>query len=575
MPASPVHHTAIDKTGAWDGPAAEKAFDKVAADFVKFYAWVDKGASDSDATGTDKEDGWGPHHDVDAKGVPGAANMKGVEAAMAALNGAHGTTSRIPDGDRQGVWDHLAAHYKDAGTDPKDIPVLARSRVVGGETRDGVMPTKSFPTYAPIPYRVDADEAVTCPNCGLKNDNDARYCDQCGTELEGRTDVQPEVPNPAVIPDSEGGNADGSETVPLTPQTYTPAPYNPEADETVQCPTCQKLNDPDAKYCDQDGTYLVGRTDVKVNGPVEEIDNVNRSVTRAIPDDQMASCSVCESDNDPDASYCDQCGTPMAADPESAEGTSSDPDAAEENINDDSSRSRLWAKAKKRAPRESLIRHVEFRAEPDDDGLTLEGYAAVFNEPAMIDSWEGTFRERMMPGAFAKTLSERSPVMMFDHGKHPLIGQLPIASIQTLREDSKGLYVKARLADNWLVEPVRDAIRSQAISGMSMRMSVVKDTWAVGSDRIAERSLKEVALMELGPVVFPAYESTSVSVRSRELFTALSDSEVRAELARIFASGTDLRSAAEAQDEPARHSPRTRSQRQAARLRALSLKGTI
>ena len=35
----------------------------------------------------------------------------------------------------------------------------------------------------------------------------------------------------------------------------------------------------------------------------------------------------------------------------------------------------------------------------DDDGLTLDGYAAVFNRKTIIDSWEGRFWEQIAPGA--------------------------------------------------------------------------------------------------------------------------------------------------------------------------------
>jgi len=56
----------------------------------------------------------------------------------------------------------------------------------------------------------------------------------------------------------------------------------------------------------------------------------------------------------------------------------------------------------------SEIRNVPFemvRAEPDGDGLTLEGYAAVFDSPTEINERGGTFIERIKPGAFKKTLS--------------------------------------------------------------------------------------------------------------------------------------------------------------------------
>ena len=218
------------------------------------------------------------------------------------------------------------------------------------------------------------------------------------------------------------------------------------------------------------------------------------------------------------------------------------------------------------APKDSLVRHVEFRAEPSGDGLTLEGYAAVFNEWTDIDSWEGTFRERIAPGAFKKTLSERTPILQFDHGTHPLIGSLPLGVFTSIKEDEHGLRVKARLSDNWLVQPIRDAIRDGAITGMSFRFRVIRDNWSKGRDKMAERTINEVALYEAGPVVFPAYEQTTVGVRSREVLTALNDPEVRVELARCLLTGTDTTLAAETTattDEPQTHSTRTQAQRRA------------
>jgi len=236
--------------------------------------------------------------------------------------------------------------------------------------------------------------------------------------------------------------------------------------------------------------------------------------------------------------------------------------------------------------RENLSRTVEFRAAPSEDGLTLTGYAAVFNEWTEIDSWEGTFRERIAPGAFKRTLGQRMPVLQFDHGSHPLIGSIPLGRITSIVEDERGLKVKARLSDNWLVEPVRDAIRDGAINGMSFRFSVPAngDKVVRGQDGMLERTINEIALYEVGPVVFPAYEQTTVGVRSRQALDALQDPEVRSELARILATGTDVKSLATNPDPVADHSgstdsdsqtthserqPRSRAQREA--LAALHL----
>lgn len=213
---------------------------------------------------------------------------------------------------------------------------------------------------------------------------------------------------------------------------------------------------------------------------------------------------------------------------------------------------------------DDLVREVSFElraddgAEPDSlDGNTLVGYGAVFGSVVRINSWEGLFDEEIQRGAFKKSLSERTPVMQFDHGHHPMVGSIPLGYFQQLREDANGLYVEAPLHDNWLVQPVRDAIKSKAIPGMSFRFSVVKDEWRTAAGEVVEdedeiarliwaatedapstilkRTLQEVKLYEVGPVVFPAYPETNCDMRTRSVLDALTDPQVRAEVARALA----------------------------------------
>lgn len=166
------------------------------------------------------------------------------------------------------------------------------------------------------------------------------------------------------------------------------------------------------------------------------------------------------------------------------------------------------------APKALLTRAVTFETRAsNDDGFTLEGYAAVFDSPTRIDSWEGHFDEIVTRGAFTKTIKERTPVMQFDHGHDIATGSVPIAAIDDICEDDHGLFVRARMFDNPKVEPIRQAIAGGAIDGMSFRFRVIKEEWNEEPD-VPVRSIKELQLFELGPVVFPAYEATSVGVRS-------------------------------------------------------------
>ena len=97
-----------------------------------------------------------------------------------------------------------------------------------------------------------------------------------------------------------------------------------------------------------------------------------------------------------------------------------------------------------------LERSVSFEVRDGDgaagDGLTLDGLAAVFNQPTLIDSWEGYFNETIRAGAFKKSIRENTPVMQFDHGRHPLIGSIPIGSITSLMETNEGLAVTGRIS---------------------------------------------------------------------------------------------------------------------------------
>jgi HK97 family phage major capsid protein/HK97 family phage prohead protease len=122
--------------------------------------------------------------------------------------------------------------------------------------------------------------------------------------------------------------------------------------------------------------------------------------------------------------------------------------------------------------------------------------------------------------------------MQFDHGKDHRVGSTPIGVFTDLSEDDHGLRVQARIFDNPVVEPVRQAIEGGAIKGMSFKFQVVRDEWRDNAGKLLKaeelsdllwdagdraplsRTIKEVKLYEAGPVVFPAYTETSVGVRS-------------------------------------------------------------
>ena len=117
MAAIRVHHTdVVDKS--LDKGEAEKRLPNKREVLHEFYAWVDPD-KDPDTKSAYR---FG-HHFVSSDGKVGAAAYRTTVVGIAELNGARAGTT-IPDADRQGVWDHLAAHIRDFGKEPPELKSL-------------------------------------------------------------------------------------------------------------------------------------------------------------------------------------------------------------------------------------------------------------------------------------------------------------------------------------------------------------------------------------------------------------------------------------------------------------------
>lgn len=181
-------------------------------------------------------------------------------------------------------------------------------------------------------------------------------------------------------------------------------------------------------------------------------------------------------------------------------------------------------------PADNLVRlfaapeAVELRAAAEGDGSTMVGHFAVFNRWTEIDSYfEGRFLERIAPGAFADTFTDKrdSIRVLYDHGADPQIGNKPLGTPKVLREDKTGAYYEVDLFDSSYVNDLKPAIRAGAL-GASFRFRVTGEEWTspteASSDnpqKLDERTITKVDLYEFGPVTFPAYAEASVGLRSR------------------------------------------------------------
>lgn len=149
---------------------------------------------------------------------------------------------------------------------------------------------------------------------------------------------------------------------------------------------------------------------------------------------------------------------------------------------------------------------LEMRAE--GDGMTFHGYAAVFDSP----SEPMPFVERIAPGAFRKTLSEkkRDMRMFLNHNTDILLGSTRAGTLR-LSEDERGLHAEADLPDTSAGRDLAVLLKRGDVATMSFGFQTVRDRW---SDDGSERTLNEVRLFEVSPITgWPAYPATSAFAR--------------------------------------------------------------
>jgi HK97 family phage prohead protease len=132
----------------------------------------------------------------------------------------------------------------------------------------------------------------------------------------------------------------------------------------------------------------------------------------------------------------------------------------------------------------------------DGDARTVEGFASVFNN---IDS----YNDIVMPGAFAKSIKGRNPVMLWQHDSDE-----PIGVWDTVEEQKKGLYVKGRILQTSMGNDAYTLVKAGAISGMSIGYAARK--WEIDADK-GIRKLTEVDLYEVSLVTFPANEKAQIT----------------------------------------------------------------
>lgn len=187
----------------------------------------------------------------------------------------------------------------------------------------------------------------------------------------------------------------------------------------------------------------------------------------------------------------------------------------------------------------------ELRAD-DGDG-TIQGYAAVFDSPSLN---LGGFREIVKPGAFTQSVQRDDVRALFNHDPNFVLGRTKSGTL-ALQEDERGLAIKVTPPDTQWARDLMTSIRRGDISQMSFGFLKRADEWKT-VDGVRTRYLLDVELVDVSPVTYPAYTSTSVGTRSADEseemaefraqgLAALPDPEVEPDLTDLEARKRHLR----------------------------------
>ena len=150
---------------------------------------------------------------------------------------------------------------------------------------------------------------------------------------------------------------------------------------------------------------------------------------------------------------------------------------------------------------------AEIRA--DDGGVKVAGYAAVFNERTDI---AGMFVEVIAPGAFREAIGRDDVVFLVNHDGLPLARTR--SKTLKLTEDSRGLHMETVLdADDPDVRGIVGKMKRGDLDKMSFAFRATKQEWDDTTEP-PTRTIREVELYDVSIVTSPAYDGTSIALRS-------------------------------------------------------------
>lgn len=145
-------------------------------------------------------------------------------------------------------------------------------------------------------------------------------------------------------------------------------------------------------------------------------------------------------------------------------------------------------------------------------GNKLGGYAAVYSQRTSIGDY---YFEELAPTAFRSVLnsSDLDVRGLLNHDPNMLLARTP----HTLRlsSDSHGLQFELDIPDTTVGRDVRAMVDAGLITGCSFGFVAGEQDWSTHEGRDLRTHVSVSKLLDVSVVTYPAYQGTSVSLRSK------------------------------------------------------------
>lgn len=152
---------------------------------------------------------------------------------------------------------------------------------------------------------------------------------------------------------------------------------------------------------------------------------------------------------------------------------------------------------------------------------TVEGYAATYNSWADM----GWIKETIERGAFTGALIGSDVRAFFNHDRNQILAR-ERSNTLTVWEDEKGLKFRFDIPESR--NDILEMIERKDVDECSFAFRVKKEryVWTEGDNVPDERYIEEIEeLRDISLVTFPAYNDTSVSLRSKEEYRSKQEPE--------------------------------------------------